>query len=41
VAFAVWNGENKERNGQKAVAPWLQLILDPVTVEKAERKEGS
>ena len=22
VAFAVWNGENKERNGQKAVAPW-------------------
>lgn len=41
VAFAVWNGENKERNGQKAVAPWLQLVLDPVTVEKAERKEGS
>jgi len=30
VAFAVWNGENKERNGQKAVASWLQLQLDPV-----------
>ncbi len=29
VAFAVWNGENKERNGQKAVAPWFQLVLDP------------
>ena len=33
VAFAVWNGENKERNGQKAIAPWLQLILDPITTE--------
>jgi len=30
VAFAVWNGENKERNGQKAVAPWFQLMIDPV-----------
>ncbi len=29
VSFAVWNGENKERNGQKAVAPWFQLSLDP------------
>jgi hypothetical protein len=40
IAFAVWNGENKERNGQKAIAPWLQLMIDPVTAEKAERKEG-
>jgi hypothetical protein len=30
VAFAIWNGENKERNGQKAVAPWFQLFIDPV-----------
>jgi Ethylbenzene dehydrogenase len=30
VAFAVWNGENKERNGQKSVAPWFQLVIDPV-----------
>jgi len=30
IAFAVWNGENKERNGQKAVAPWFQLLIDPV-----------
>ena len=29
IAFAVWNGENQERNGQKAVAPWFQLALDP------------
>jgi hypothetical protein len=30
VAFAVWNGENLERNGQKAVAPWFQLAIDPI-----------
>ena len=30
VAFAVWNGENKERNGQKAVASWMQLQIDPM-----------
>jgi len=30
VSFAVWNGENKERNGQKAVAPWFLLVIDPV-----------
>jgi hypothetical protein len=30
ISFAVWNGENKERNGQKAVAPWFQLVIDPV-----------
>lgn len=29
VSFAVWNGENKERNGQKSVAPWFQLLIDP------------
>ena len=30
IAFAVWNGENRERNGQKAVAPWFQLAIDPI-----------
>lgn len=30
ITFAIWNGENKERNGQKAVAPWYQLAIDPV-----------
>lgn len=29
IAFAVWNGENQERNGQKAIAPWLQLSIEP------------
>lgn len=31
VSFAVWNGENKERNGQKSVTPWFQLVIDPVS----------
>jgi len=30
ISFAVWNGENKERNGQKSVAPWFQLAIDPI-----------
>ena len=30
VGFAVWNGESQERNGQKAVASWMQLQIDPV-----------
>jgi hypothetical protein len=30
ISFAIWNGENKERNGQKAVAPWFQLLIDPI-----------
>ncbi len=29
ISFAVWNGENKERNGQKAVTPWIELAIDP------------
>jgi hypothetical protein len=37
IAFAVWNGENKERNGQKAVAAWMQLLIDPV---KSAEKSG-
>jgi hypothetical protein len=40
IAFAVWNGENKERNGQKAVAPWFQLIIDPIPSERVEKKES-
>jgi hypothetical protein len=39
VAFAVWNGENKERNGQKAVASWMQLQIDPV-VANSSSSEG-
>ena len=31
VAFAIWNGESQERNGQKAVASWMHLLIDPVT----------
>ncbi|RMH06084.1 MAG: hypothetical protein D6704_08095 [Nitrospirae bacterium] len=38
IAFAVWNGENKERNGQKAVASWLQLQIDPIDESPAPEK---
>ena len=39
VAFAVWNGESQERNGQKAVASWMQLLIDPV-VTGSSSSEG-
>jgi DMSO reductase family type II enzyme heme b subunit len=28
VAFAVWNGEQRDRNGRKVVSNWYQLVLD-------------
>ena len=28
VAFAIWNGEQRDRNGRKMVSNWYQLILD-------------
>lgn len=29
VAFAVWDGAERDRNGQKAVSVWQRLVLDP------------
>lgn len=29
VAFAVWNGEQGDRNGRKVISNWYQLILEP------------
>ncbi len=29
LVLAVWDGGIQERNGQKAVSSWLQLVLDP------------
>jgi mono/diheme cytochrome c family protein len=29
VAFAVWNGQQRDRNGRKVISNWYQLILDP------------
>jgi hypothetical protein len=29
VAFAVWDGAQRDRNGQKAVSVWQRLVLDP------------
>ena len=27
IAFAIWNGDEKDRNGQKMVSTWYQLDL--------------
>jgi len=29
VAFAVWDGEQRDRNGRKVISNWFQLILEP------------
>jgi hypothetical protein len=29
VAFAVWEGEQRDRNGRKEISNWYQLVLDP------------
>ncbi len=29
VAFAVWDGEHRDRNGRKVISSWYQLVLEP------------
>ena len=29
VAFAVWDGQNRDRNGRKVVSNWRKLVLEP------------
>ena len=29
VAFAIWDGENRDRNGRKVISNWYQLSLEP------------
>jgi DMSO reductase family type II enzyme heme b subunit len=29
VAFAVWNGEQRDRNGRKVISNWYKFVLDP------------
>jgi mono/diheme cytochrome c family protein len=29
VAFAVWNGQQRDRNGRKVISNWYQLVLEP------------
>jgi mono/diheme cytochrome c family protein len=29
VAFAIWDGQNRDRNGRKVVSNWHKLILEP------------
>jgi DMSO reductase family type II enzyme heme b subunit len=37
VAFAIWNGEQHDRNGRKMVSNWYQLILDDAKASAAKR----
>ncbi len=37
VAFAIWNGEQHDRNGRKMVSNWYQLILDGGKGKTAQR----
>jgi len=37
VAFAIWNGEQHDRNGRKMVSNWYQLILDSGKGRTAKR----
>lgn len=37
VAFAIWNGEQGDRNGRKMISNWYQLILDDGKGRTAQR----
>lgn len=37
VAFAIWNGEQHDRNGRKMVSNWYQLILEDAKGRAAQR----
>ena len=37
VAFAIWNGEQGDRNGRKMISNWYQLILDDGKGKTAKR----
>jgi DMSO reductase family type II enzyme heme b subunit len=29
IAFAVWDGQQRDRNGRKEISNWYHLVLDP------------
>lgn len=37
VAFAIWNGEQHDRNGRKMVSNWYQLVLDDAKTAAKKR----
>ena len=37
VAFGVWDGEQRDRNGRKMISNWYQLILDDGKASAAKR----
>lgn len=40
IAFAVWNGGDGDRNGQKSIAPWIDLDLGGVGTAAASSEDG-
>ncbi len=41
VAFAVWDGENRDRNGRKVISNWYQLVLEKATVAAEARSQAA
>ena len=37
VAFAIWNGEQHDRNGRKMVSNWFHVILEEAKGKTAQR----
>lgn len=37
VAFAIWNGEQRDRNGRKMVSNWYQLVFEDANSKAAKR----
>jgi DMSO reductase family type II enzyme heme b subunit len=29
ISFAVWDGQQRDRNGKKVISNWHQLLLEP------------
>ncbi len=41
VAFAVWNGDNGDRNGEKSVSALVRMAIDEETYEASGPVSGS
>ncbi len=37
IAFAIWNGEQGDRNGRKMISNWFQLVFDDAKARTAQR----
>lgn len=41
VAFAVWNGQNRDRDGRKVISNWYQLTLEKAGAASEVRKQAA